>query len=63
MECKKRSKGSEWECCYANKNFGTFGVEMRASGQKLVKFCTWTHAAKLVVEKNWQWHCMKIKHL
>ena len=49
MECKKRSKGSVWEFCYANKIFGTFGVEMRASGQKLVKFCTLTHAAKLVV--------------
>ena len=50
---KKRSKCSGWECCYANKNFGTFGVEMRASGQKLVKFCTHpdthTTAAKLVV--------------
>ena len=32
--------------------YGTFGVEMRAYGQKLVKFCTHTHtrAAKLVVE-------------
>ena len=28
---------------YTNKNFGTFGVEMRACGQKLVKFCTHTH--------------------
>ena len=35
-----------------NKIFGTFGVEMRACGQKLVKFCTLTHAAKLVVEIN-----------
>ena len=43
MERKKRSKCSGWECCYANKIFGTFGVEMRASGQKLVKFCTHTH--------------------
>ena len=42
---------------YANKIFGTFGFEMRACGQKLVKFCTLTHinththttAAKLVV--------------
>ena len=25
-----------------NKIFGTFGVEMRACGQKLVKFCTHT---------------------
>ena len=47
----KRSKSSGWECCYANKIVGTFGVEMRASGQKLVTFCanTHTHAAKLVV--------------
>ena len=49
MERKKRSKGSVWEFCYANKIFGTFGVEMRECGQKLVKFCTLTHAAKLVV--------------
>ena len=50
---KKRSKGSVWEFCYANKIFGTFGFEMRACGQKFVKFCTLTHthttAAKLVV--------------
>ena len=43
MERKKRSKGSEWECCYANKNVGTFGVEMRAYGHKFVKLCTLTH--------------------
>ena len=57
MERKKRSKGSVWELCYANKIFGTFGFEMRALGQKLVKFCTLLHtsththttAAKLVV--------------
>ena len=51
MERKKRSKGSVWEFCYANKIFGRFGFEMRACGQKLVKFCahTHTHAAKLVV--------------
>ena len=53
MERKKRSKGSVWEFCYANKIVGTFGVEMRSCGQKLVKFCTLTHplthAAKLVV--------------
>ena len=29
MERKKRSKSSVWEFCYANKNFGTFGFEMR----------------------------------
>ena len=43
MERKKRSKSVGWECCYANKIFGTFGVEMRACGQKLGKFCTHTH--------------------
>ena len=54
MERKKRSKGSVWEFCYANKIFGTFGLEIKACGQKLVKFCahthTHTHTAKLVVE-------------
>ena len=56
MERKKRSKGSVWEFCYANKIFGTFGDEIKAFGQKLVTFCTHTHththtrAAKLVVE-------------
>ena len=49
MERKKRSKGSVWEFCYANFFFGKFGFEMRACGQKLVKFCAHTHAAKLVV--------------
>ena len=52
MERKKRSRGSVWEFCYANKIFGTFGLEMRACGQKFVKFCTLTHAAKLVVTKD-----------
>ena len=50
MERKKRSKGSVWEFCYANKIFGTFGDEIKAFGQKLVKFCAQTHAAQLVVE-------------
>ena len=49
MERKKRSKGSVWEFCYANKIFGRFGDEMKTLGQKLVKFCTHTHAAQLVV--------------
>ena len=53
MERKKRSKGSVWEFCYANKIVGTFGDEMSSFGQKLVKFCTHTHththAAQLVV--------------
>ena len=31
---------------------GTFGVEMRAYGQKLVKFCKHTDASKLVVEMS-----------
>ena len=50
MERKKRSKGSLWEFCYANKIFGTFGDEIKSCGQKLVKFCAHTHAAQLVVE-------------
>ena len=56
MERKKRSKGRGWESCYVKKIYGTFGVEMRAYGQKLVKFCTHTHTHararedKLVVE-------------
>ena len=49
MERQKRYKVSVWEFCYANKIFGTFGFEIRACGQKLVKFCAHTHAAKLVV--------------
>ena len=56
MERKKRSKGSLWEFCYANKIFGTFGDEIKACGQKLVKLCTHTHthAAKLVVEIDFE---------
>ena len=58
MERKKRSKGSVWEFCYANKFFGMFGFEIRACGQKLFKFCTLTHihttAAKLVVRILYQ---------
>ena len=52
MERKKRSKGRGWESCYVKKIYGTFGVEMRAYGQKLVQFRkhTHTHAAKLLVE-------------
>ena len=43
MERKKRSKGRGWESCYVKKIYGTFGVEMRAYGQKLVQFCKHTH--------------------
>ena len=43
MERKKRSKGRGWESCYLKKIYGTFGVEMRAYGQKLVQFCKHTH--------------------
>ncbi len=43
MERKKRSKGRGWESCYVKTIYGTFGVEMRAYGQKLVQFCTHTH--------------------
>ena len=49
---KKRSpKGSRLESCYVKNLYGTFGVEMRAYGQKLVKFCkhTHTHASPIVV--------------
>ena len=42
MERKKRSKGRGWESCYVKKIYGTFGVEMRSYGQKLVKLCTHT---------------------
>ena len=49
MERQKRYKGSVWEFCYANNIFGTFGFEIRACGQKLVKVCAHTHVAKLVV--------------
>ena len=34
MERKKLSKGRGWESCYVKKIYGTFGVEMRAYGQK-----------------------------
>ena len=43
MARKKRSKGRGWESCYVKKFYGTFGVEMRAYGQKLVQFCKHTH--------------------
>ena len=43
MERKKRSKGRGWESCHVKKNYVTFGVEMRAYGQKLVQFCKHTH--------------------
>ena len=43
MERKKRSKRRGWESCYVKKIYGTFGVEMRAYGQKLVQFCKHTH--------------------
>ena len=54
MERKKRSKGSVWEFCYANKMFGTFEEEMRAYGRNGSHFAhththTHTRAAKLVV--------------
>ena len=51
MERKKRSIGRGWESCYVKKIYGTFGVEMRAYGQKLVQFCkhTHTHASPIVV--------------
>ena len=45
MERKKRSKGRGWESCYMKKIYGTFGVEMRAYGQKLVQFCKHTRVS------------------
>ena len=71
MERKKRSKGSVWEFCYANKIFGTYGFEIRALGQKFVKFCAHTHkhthttAAKLVVRivksrMKWAGHMVRM---
>ena len=45
MERKKRSKGRGWESCYVKKIYGTFGVEMRSYGQKLVKLCTHTRVS------------------
>ena len=52
MERRKRSKGSVWEFCYANKIFGTFGDEMRAYGQKLVQFCTHTYTHTLTHKRG-----------
>ena len=52
MERKKRSKGRGWESCYVKKIYGTFGVEMRAYGQKLVKFCTHTHITVTVFKTS-----------
>ena len=41
---KKRSpKGSRLESCYVKNFYGTFGVEMRAYGQKLVR--NWSNFA------------------
>ena len=48
MERKKRSKGRGWESCYVKKFYGTFGVEMIAYGQKLVKFCKHMRLLSLV---------------
>ena len=52
MERKKRSKGRGWESCYVKKIYGTFGVEMRAYGQKLVKFCTHTQVTVTVFKTS-----------
>ena len=55
MERKKRSKGSVWEFCYANKIFGTFGFDNEsvwAEIGQILRAHTHTHttAAKLVVK-------------
>ena len=48
MERKKRSKGRGWESCYVKKIYGMFGVEMRASGQKIGQILhTHTHTHSL----------------
>ena len=41
-----KNKGRGWESCYVKKIYGMFGVEMRAYGQKFVKFCTQTMERK-----------------
>ena len=38
VERKKRSKGRGWESCYVKKNYGTFGVEIRAYGRNWSNF-------------------------
>ena len=63
---KSSPKAAYGNFANANEIFGTFGFEMRASGQKLVTFCTLTHihththttAAKLVVRMT---HCYRIQ--
>ena len=57
---KKRSKISALESCYANRIYGTFGVEMRAYGQKLVKFCTQTHRRVNLSSKDNECNLMEI---
>ena len=52
MERKKRSKGRGWESCYVKKNYGTFVVEMREIGQKLVKFFTHTQVTVTVFKTS-----------
>ena len=59
MERKKRSKGRGWESCYVKTIYGTFGVEMRAYGQKLVQFCTHTHTR--VSFSSIDWHYSQIE--
>ena len=62
MERKKRSKGRGWESCYVKKIYGTFGVEMRAYGQKLVKFCTHTHT-RLSYSSIEEWPLWRMWHV
>ena len=52
MNRKKRSKGRGWESCYVKKIYGTFGAEMRAYGQKLIKFCTRTQVTVTVFKTS-----------
>ena len=57
---KKRSKISALESCYANRIYGTFGVEMRAYGQKLVTFVGYAcacskHNVVYIVRRNYNY--------
>ena len=42
-KAKSGPKVGDGKVAMWKKNYGTFGVEMRAYGQKLVQFCTQTH--------------------
>ena len=58
MEHKKRSKGSVWEFCYAEKNSGSLKKKWERTGRNGSHFAH-THAAKLVVRISKSY---KLKH-